>query len=603
MPEKENRPEEEGESQEGDEAKMTEETKGWLKMPSSFTEALSTFCSTTTIHGAVRLICTEGNRMKTGLWAAILALTLGAMYWQFGLICRQYLQFPVQISLSIHSGKIEFPAVTICTLNPYRYKEVSANLRELDLLTREALYFLYGYRGPGNGAATPPTQNRQAAIPRRLGLRLINPEGRHGSPALEIGPRRGGGGGGEGDAWAHNPPLTRNSSWKIGFELCNSTGGDCFYNWHSSGVDALREWYTFHYVNLMARISLDAAPSDEARMGEFVQDCRFNGFTCRESFDTSFHHPIYGNCYTFNGINSSTQWESSQAGKDHGLSLVLRIEQNDSIPFLSTAAGARMMVHARGRSPFMEDGGFDIRPGLETSISMRKEVVSRLGQPYSDCTENGSDVKVHNLYKSDYTQQTCVRSCFQLTMVSRCGCAYYYYPLPSGAEYCNYNKHTSWGHCYYRLAKEFTDDVLGCFKICQKPCKQTEYQMTAGYANWPSKNSLSWMNPIFLNQHRSATSNRKELAKLNLFFRELNYKSMRETPALPVAVMLANLGSQWSLWLGSSVMSVLEMVELIFDLITLAVILLWARSPTLGPPAEDSVHPSDATLHVPPSFL
>ncbi|XP_043538351.1 amiloride-sensitive sodium channel subunit alpha-like isoform X3 [Chiloscyllium plagiosum] len=507
MPEKESSPEDEGESQERGEAKTTEETKSWLKMPSSFTEALSTFCSTTTIHGAVRLICTEGNRMKTGLWAAILALTLGAMYWQFGLICRQYLQFPVQISLSIHSGKIEFPAVTICTLNPYRYKE------------------------------------------------------------------------------------------------CNSTGGDCFYNWHSSGVDALREWYTFHYVNLMARISLDAAPSDEARMGEFVQDCRFNGFACRESFDTSFHHPIYGNCYTFNGINSSIQWESSQAGKDHGLSLVLRIEQNDSIPFLSTAAGARMMVHARGRSPFMEDGGFDVRPGLETSISMRKEVVSRLGQPYSDCTENGSDVKVHNLYKSDYTQQTCVRSCFQLTMVSRCGCAYYYYPLPSGAEYCNYNKHTAWGHCYYRLAKEFTDDVLGCFKICQKPCKQTEYQMTAGYANWPSKNSLSWMNPIFQNQHRSATSNRKELAKLNLFFRELNYKSMRETPALPVAVMLANLGSQWSLWLGSSVMSVLEMVELIFDLITLAVILLWARSPNLGSPAEESAHPSDATLHVPPSFL
>ncbi|XP_048380577.1 amiloride-sensitive sodium channel subunit alpha-like isoform X1 [Stegostoma tigrinum] len=602
MPDKESgRGAKEGARLEEGEAGMTEDTEGWLEMPSSYAETLSTFCSMTTIHGAVRLICTEGNRMKTSLWAAILALTLGAMYWQIGLICRQYLQFPVQISLSIHSGNIQFPTVTVCTLNPYRYKEVSADLRELDLLTQEALFVLYGYRAPGDEAPTPPTQRPRAAIPRRLGLRLINPEGRRGSPALEIRPRRGRGGG-EGDAWAHSPPLARNSSWKIGFELCNSTGGDCFYNWHSSGVDALREWYTFHYVNLMAHISLAASPLDEAKMGEFVQDCRFNGFACRESFDKSFHHPVYGNCYTFNGINSSSQWESSKAGKDHGLSLVLRIEQNNSIPFLSTAAGARMMVHDRGRSPFMEDGGFDIRPGLETSVSMRKEVVSRLGGPYSDCTENGSDVRVRNLYKSDYTQQTCVRSCFQLTMVSRCGCAYYYYPLPAGAEYCNYNKHIAWGHCYYRLAQEFTDDVLGCFKTCRKPCKQTEYQMTAGYANWPSKNSMSWMNPLFQKKNHSTPSNsRKELAKLNLFFRELNYKSMRETPAMPVALMLANLGSQWSLWLGSSVMSVLEMVELAFDLIALAAILLWTRPP--GPSAEDTAHPPDPVPHDPPSFL
>eukprot|EP00061_Rhincodon_typus_P002487 g17701.t1 len=158
--------------------------------------------------------------MKTSLWAAILALTLGAMYWQIGLTCRQYLQFPVQISLSIHSGNIQFPTVTVCTLNPYRYKEVSADLRELDLLTQEALFVLYGYGASGDGAPTPPTQGPRAAIPRRLGLRLINPEGRRGSPALEIRPRRGrGGGGGEGDAWAHSPPLARNSSWKIGFEL------------------------------------------------------------------------------------------------------------------------------------------------------------------------------------------------------------------------------------------------------------------------------------------------------------------------------------------------------------------------------------------------
>lgn len=30
-------------------------------------------------------------------------------------------------------------------------------------------------------------------------------------------------------------------------------------------------------------------------------------------------------------------------------------------------------------------------------------------------------------------------------MVQKCGCGYYYYPLPPGAEYCNYNKQPAWG--------------------------------------------------------------------------------------------------------------------------------------------------------------
>lgn len=55
-----------------------------------------------------------------------------------------------------------------------------------------------------------------------------------------------------------------------------------------------------------------------------------------------------------------------------GLSLLLRTEQNDYIPLLSTVTGARVMVHGQDEPAFMDDGGFNLRPGVETSISMRK---------------------------------------------------------------------------------------------------------------------------------------------------------------------------------------------------------------------------------------
>ncbi|XP_078064658.1 LOW QUALITY PROTEIN: epithelial sodium channel subunit alpha-like, partial [Mustelus asterias] len=478
-----------------------------------------------------------------------------------------------RVKLPLHSP-VGFDSISLLSLSPHSYDVVRSELSELDLLTQDALYALYGYRPPPRegGRPPPPSARRRAAFPNRLGLRLIDPGRRRG---LEITGRRAGL-----SPWQlHNPPLVRNSSWKIGFKLCNVSGEDCFYNWHSSGVDAVREWYTFHYVNVMAQVPDALGTRQGDQIGDFVYDCKFNGLSCGKSNYTRFHHPIYGNCYTFNGINSSYQWQTTKTGKDHGLSLLLKTEQNDYIPLLSTDAGARVMIHQRNKSPFMEDGGFDIRPGVETSISMRKEEVRFLGGDYSDCTHDGSEIRVHNLYRSDYTQQACVRSCFQTTMVSRCGCAYYFYPLPPGAEYCNYNKHTAWGHCYYRLSKEFSADVLGCFKTCRKPCQQTEYQMIAGYASWPSKNAESWIYPLLQMEKQFSTSHRKEIAKLNLFFRELNYKTMSETPALPMVVMLSNLGSQWSLWFGSSVLSVVEILELLLDLGALCVVLAAGAPP------------------------
>lgn len=46
---------------------------------------------------------------------------------------------------------------------------------------------------------------------------------------------------------------------------------------------------------------------------------------------------------------------------------------------------------------------------------------------------------------------------------------------------------------------------------------------------------------------------------------------------LQMVTLLSNLGSQWSLWFGSSVLSVVEMAELVFDLLVITVLMLLRR--------------------------
>ncbi|KAJ7317616.1 hypothetical protein JRQ81_003778, partial [Phrynocephalus forsythii] len=612
-----------------------EKSEGLVEFFSSYQELFQFFCNNTTIHGAIRLVCSKKNKMKTAFWSVLFFFTFSLMYWQFGIIYREYFSFPVNLNLNLNSDRLTFPAVTLCTLNPFRYSALQKELEKLDFITHRTLMELYKY-DMSLGQSTWMGRSSQKRSYRSLYDHVLrhplHRRKRDSETSVE-----------------NNSPRVGKDDWRIGFTLCNEADTDCFHQMYSSGVDAVREWYNFHYINILSRLP-DTKDLDESDFASFIYACRFNDVTCDKANYTHFHHPIYGNCYTFND-NSSTPWMTSLPGINNGLSLVVRTEQNDFIPLLSTVTGARVMVHNQNEPAFMDDGGFNVRPGIETSISMKKETTNRLGGSYSDCTEDGSDVPVKNLYSSRYTEQVCIRSCFQNSMVERCGCGHYIYPLPPGAVYCDYTKHTSWGeyrqktsssphshsfhismnpkllyptpsclppylhgcqrlglqshvcfsasclgYCYYKLQAEFKADHLGCFTKCRKPCKMTEYQLSAGYSRWPSAMSQAWVfHMLSLQNEYNITSKRNGIAKVNVFFEEWSYKSNGETPAFTVVTLLSQLGNQWSLWFGSSVLSVVELVELILDLLAITCILASHRlfsNGSSGLPTRNSYNPT-----------
>lgn len=100
--------------------KSEEKGEGLIEFHSSYHELFQFFCNNTTIHGAIRLVCSKRNKMKTAFWSVLFFLTFGLMYWQFGILYRQYFSFPVNLNLNLNSDRLTFPAVTLCTLNPYR---------------------------------------------------------------------------------------------------------------------------------------------------------------------------------------------------------------------------------------------------------------------------------------------------------------------------------------------------------------------------------------------------------------------------------------------------------------------------------------------------
>ncbi|XP_058711299.1 amiloride-sensitive sodium channel subunit delta isoform X1 [Poecile atricapillus] len=529
--------------------------EGLIEFYGSFREMFEFFCKNTTIHGTIRLVCSSSNRMKTAFWTLLLLASFGMLYWQFGLMFRQFWAYPVVLTMSMHSEPKMFPAVTVCNLHPYRFELVSEHLEQLDQMAAESITFLYGINASawlfrvnaskihGNNRKihgnNEKTRNKDGKIHEndrkihendrkirikdrkiRVNARKIRRSDRkiqesdrkiqesdrkiqdsdrkiqesdrkiHAQTLAKLNS--------SGFKLSHNFSLLRVSDLRagrkhssVGFRLCNSTGGNCFYKTFSSGMDAILEWYRFHYMNIMSQLpAIINISQHEEPIEDVVYSCQYNGEPCRPSDYDHFHHPVFGSCYTLNSKGTDPFWTATKPGIPYGLSLILRAEQKEHIPLLSTAAGVKVMIHSHNQTPFLEHEGFHIRPGIATTIGIQQDEVNRLGGNYGKCTTNGAGVAVELLYNSSYTLQACLHSCFQRWMLRECGCGYSRYPLPAGrARHCDYGAHPAWGHCFYQLYRRLRSHRLDCFQQCPKPCRESLYKVSAGTAKWPSAKS------------------------------------------------------------------------------------------------------------------
>lgn len=196
-----------------------------------------------------------------------------------------------------------------------RYSAIKAHLAELDKQTLEALGTLYNFSG-----ASPLRARRQAAPqPPGKGLFLQHfpltkletlrhkpatghkrriAETSEGSAMVKdpkdivgfklVGPPAGLGAPGGWPAEAERsllfppapPTSTRPSSSSPSPQCDSSNNLSCVVYNFSSGVNAIREWYKLHYMNIMAQISAQ----EKARMSysaeELILSCSFDGMSC-----------------------------------------------------------------------------------------------------------------------------------------------------------------------------------------------------------------------------------------------------------------------------------------------------------------------------------
>ncbi|XP_050390140.1 amiloride-sensitive sodium channel subunit gamma [Patella vulgata] len=168
--------------------------------------------------------------------------------------------------------------------------------------------------------------------------------------------------------------------------------------------------------------------------------CTYEGRPCSARNFTSFYNFKYGNCYTFNGNPdiSPRKLETKKPGPRYGLTMELYIQETEYSEFLADTLGAKILVHHQGSMPFPEDDGVSISPGMSTSVGLSQVILERSKPPHGRCKsyteEHNKEINVFAEFNNvSYSEKACMKTCYQKNVIKECKCCHFDFPCDGQA--------------------------------------------------------------------------------------------------------------------------------------------------------------------------
>ncbi|KAH7715254.1 CBN-ASIC-1 protein [Aphelenchoides avenae] len=297
---------------------------------------------------------------------------------------------------------------------------------------------------------------------------------------------------------------------------------------------AIRTKATENLVFAVSSLSKEQKNSMSYSKRELITKCSFNGKPCSVERDfTEYIDPSYGNCFTFNH-NTSRGIRIERAGPQYGLRFQVFVNISDYLP-TTEAAGVRLTVHSPEEQPFPDTHGYSAPTGFVSSFGIRLKRVHRLPAPYGNCVEEGKDDD-YIFRDKEYSTETNVAAAiraFRRTEATQ--------TVPSITH-------------YYATAYEEHSSKRGEIILA----------WPAGAASLRSECDASLSAGECLQFHR------EQGAMVEVFYEQLNYESLQESEAYALPNLLSDFGGLASLWMGVSMITLIE-VGILFSELTLGV--------------------------------
>ncbi|XP_032430021.1 acid-sensing ion channel 1A-like isoform X2 [Xiphophorus hellerii] len=295
-------------------------------------------------------------------------------------------------------------------------------------------------------------------------------------------------------------------------------------------------------------------------LNDMLLSCHFHGTECRpEHFKVVFTR--YGKCYTFNpGGDGNPPLITTKGGMGNGLELMLDIQQDEYLPVwgetdeTSFEAGIKVQIHSQEEPSFIDQLGFGVSPGFQTFVSCQEQRLIYLPPPWGDCKVTPMDSD----FFDTYSITACRIDCETRYLVDNCNCRMVH--MPGDASFCT-----------PQMYKECADPALDFlveqdndFCVCETPCNMTRYSKELSFVKIPSKASAKYLAKKYNKTEQYIKDN---ILVLDIFFEALNYETIEQKKAYEVAGLLGDIGGQMGLFIGASILSILEIFDYLYEVI------------------------------------
>ena len=361
---------------------------------------------------------------------------------------------------------------------------------------------------------------------------------------------------------------------------------------------------------------------------EFIVTCRFGGHNCNRTSDFfPFFDSYYYNCFTYESTYGDPMESTLAEGLENGWSTTVltgsgMLAQNDEIRMIpgtheylspmSSSEGVRVVIHPPNTEPYPHTEGFDVPPGYSVSFGVKARQNIRIGPPHGNCS-NRNPLGDHG---HQYRLISCQKMCLQRTIVKLCGCVDI--ALPGHANFPTQHFCTSDHEIPSTCRLEATDECfeslykvyerLQCVKNvtvavtrnatatkgcgCYPPCNEITYDVTYSLSKWPAESfdgeeayidifetegyPARFLGPedaekfqlyatyFDANNRRRAM---RDFARLNVYIADSNVLKTEESEDYVQSQLLSDIGGQLGLWVGISVITLAEVLELVIDLV------------------------------------
>ncbi|XP_043910997.1 acid-sensing ion channel 2-like [Protopterus annectens] len=293
---------------------------------------------------------------------------------------------------------------------------------------------------------------------------------------------------------------------------------------------------------------------------EMLLSCKYRGELCGpQNFSSVFTR--YGKCYTFNsGQDSRPLLTTVKGGTGNGLEIMLDIQQDEYLPIWGETeettfeAGVKVQIHSQHEPPFVHELGFGVAPGFQTFVSTQEQRLTYLPPPWGDCQSSPLDSDFFPVYSIT----ACRIDCETKYIVENCNCRMVY--MPGDAPYCTPEQYKECAEpALGVLAEKDSDNCL-----CRTPCNLTRYNKELSMVKIPSKTSAKYLEKKYNKSEKYISDN---ILILDIFFEALNYETIEQKKAYEVAGLLGDIGGQMGLFIGASILTILELFDYIYEVL------------------------------------